>query len=136
MMDRRKRELENVTEIAFSTINNSYQAYLNGSLSEEDARLEAIEALKKIRYDNNIGYFWINDIRQPYPTMIMHPTIPDLDGQILDHESFFVTKDANENLFVKPPVELINGSPEGQIEGLSVLLLVALFRYGIEGSQP
>jgi methyl-accepting chemotaxis protein len=33
-------------------------------------------------------YLWVNDLGQPIPKMIMHPTVPALDGQLLDKASF------------------------------------------------
>jgi len=99
MFERRKVELENNTQIAFSIVESAYQAYQDGSISELEAQEQVIVAMKNLRYDKGVGYFWINDVTRPYPYMIMHPTIPELDGQILDDETFFVVKDTNENLF-------------------------------------
>ncbi len=31
---------------------------------------------------------WINDMGKPFPTMIMHPTVPALDGTVLDNPKF------------------------------------------------
>ena len=40
-----------------------------------------------VRYDN-VEYFWINDLGKPAPKMIMHPTVPALDGKVLDADRF------------------------------------------------
>ncbi len=65
-----------------------YQALeQNGSLSTEQAQQQAMAAIKAIRYDGT-EYIWINDMGRPIPTMIMHPTVPTLDGTVLDRPNF------------------------------------------------
>ena len=49
------------------------------SLSLDDVKKRAKEAIKNLRYSRN-NYFWINDME---PRMIMHPFKPDLDGKNL-----------------------------------------------------
>jgi methyl-accepting chemotaxis protein len=68
-------------------------------MSEEEAQQQAIAAIKNLRYGDS-GYFWINDTGRPYPTMIMHPTVPELDGKVLDDPKFNCALGKDENLFV------------------------------------
>ena len=56
--------------------------------------------IRNMRYDQNAGYFWINDMGRPYPTMVMHPLSPELDGKPLDNPTFNCALGKNENLFV------------------------------------
>ncbi len=100
MLSRRKIELKNNTTIAFSIINSAYQKFKNGQISENTAKADAITDLRQLRYDNGIGYFWINDTTLPYPRMVMHPTIPELDGNILDDPEFNCALGREENLFI------------------------------------
>ncbi|NES10266.1 methyl-accepting chemotaxis protein [Pseudomonas laurentiana] len=51
----------------------------SGSLSRDAAQQQALNAVRGLRYNQN-EYFWINDLE---PKMIMHPTNPKLDGQVL-----------------------------------------------------
>lgn len=53
----------------------------------EEAQAAAKAAIKGLRYDKS-EYFWINDLGTPFPTMVMHPTVPALDGKILNSEKF------------------------------------------------
>ncbi|GKT33541.1 cache domain-containing protein, partial [Aduncisulcus paluster] len=53
-----------------------------------------------MRYDDGTGYIWVNDDTTPIPRMIMHATMPDLDGKILDDPRFKGVRESNENLFV------------------------------------
>ncbi|MCP4697206.1 MAG: GAF domain-containing protein [Gammaproteobacteria bacterium] len=48
----------------------------------EQELLEKIKAnLRKMRYDAETGYFWINDSSSPYPLIVMHPLFPELEGK-------------------------------------------------------
>lgn len=50
------------------------------SLSQDELKERLIEMTKSYRYDNGLGYFWINDLDE---VMIMHPIKPSLDGKDL-----------------------------------------------------
>jgi methyl-accepting chemotaxis protein len=52
-----------------------------------------------MRYADGSGYFWINDTTRPYPKMVMHPTVPNLDGRILDDSRFNNALGKEQNLF-------------------------------------
>ncbi len=52
-----------------------------------------------MRYADGTGYFWINDNTLPYPTMVMHPTVPDLDGKVLDDPKYNNALGKDQNLF-------------------------------------
>lgn len=49
-------------------------------LSEEEMKERIKEIAKSFRYDNGLGYFWINNLEE---VMIMHPIKPNLDGRDL-----------------------------------------------------
>ncbi len=66
-----------VVETAYGVIKHFHQLQNNGTLKEDQAKKQAIEVLKSLRYDKN-NYFWVNDFT---PTMIMHPIKPKLDGK-------------------------------------------------------
>jgi len=70
----------------------------------DDALRDAVEKtrsdLRKMRYDGGTGYFWINDTGKPYPTMIMHPTMPELEGRVLDASEYNCALGQDKNLFV------------------------------------
>ncbi len=57
----------------------------------EDGKTKSINDLKQMRYDDGVGYFWINDTTKPTPRIIMHPTKPELDGQILNDPKYNTT---------------------------------------------
>ncbi len=69
----------------------------------DDAELQAkagsMQKISDMRYDDGIGYFWINTDDLPYPTMIMHPISPELDGIVLDNPDYNRVDSTNQNLF-------------------------------------
>ncbi len=69
----------------------------------DDALEKAIENskqdLRKMRYGDGEGYFWINDKGSPYPVMVMHPTMPGLDGKVMDDPKFNVALGQPRHLF-------------------------------------
>ncbi len=67
----------------------------------ENAKKESLDILKKMRYGKNkTGYFWVNDTTSPVPKMVMHPTVPKLDGKIMDSKNFNQAYDTKENIFI------------------------------------
>lgn len=97
--DRTKVSLKQHVEIPLSILTANYEAISNGTLSEEEAKEKSINEIKAMRYDEGVGYFWINDDTSPIPMMIMHPTSPALDGQLMNAEHYNVAFGKGQNLF-------------------------------------
>jgi methyl-accepting chemotaxis protein len=70
-----------------------------GMLTEDEAQKRSLAMIAQIRYDEGIGYIWVNDTAKPYPKMLMHPTLPALNGQVLDDPKYNSALGANKNLF-------------------------------------
>lgn len=66
---------------------------------EEDIVNTTLRDIANLKYDNGIGYFWINDIKQPFPTMVMHPTVPETNGKVLNDAKYNCAKGTNQNFF-------------------------------------
>ena len=73
---------KHVVETAYGVVDYFYALSQAGKMSEEDAKVAAIAAVRQLRYDEK-EYFWINDYR---PYMLMHPIKPELEGK--DHSDF------------------------------------------------
>ncbi len=114
---RRKAELRNIVNLAISHLVENHQLYLSDRLSVEAAQRNALQAITSLRYDDGVGYLWINDMGQPVPRMIMHPTLPELDGQLLDDSSFNTAMGIEHNLFVAA-VDLSLEHGEGYVDYL------------------
>jgi methyl-accepting chemotaxis protein len=93
-----------VVETAYSVVEHFYQKQKEGVLTEEQAKKQAIDVFKNLRYDQN-NYFWINDFS---PTMIMHPIKSELIGKnVADIKDI----DGNE-IFIKM-VNIVQTKGEG-----------------------
>lgn len=99
MLERRKAELRNISSLALNFIEGCYLDYQQGLVSEAEAQRRAIGEIERLRYDDGVGYVWINDLGRPIPRMIMHPTMPELDGQVLDDPKFDCALGQRKNLF-------------------------------------
>lgn len=80
-------QTRHVVETAYAVLAHYRQLEQAGRLSQSEARQMALEAVRNMRYGEN-EYFWINDLGQPFPKMVMHPILPELEGKILDAVKF------------------------------------------------
>ena len=99
-----KRTLKNYVDIAY------------GSFVAKE-KSTAVQDIKKMRYDQGTGYFWINDMGKPSPKMVMHPTVPALDGKVLDSKKYNCALGKKENLF-KAFVDVCEQEGEGFVDYL------------------
>lgn len=111
----RKQEIKTNVNLSIEIVDGYYQEFLNGRYTEEEAKVKAINHIKKIRYSDGVGYFWINDTGRPFPKMVMHPTLPELDNQILDSPDFNYALGRGENLF-KAFVDVTTEYGEGYVD--------------------
>jgi methyl-accepting chemotaxis protein len=78
LMAEKENKTKEHVQAAWTLLDNAYQQEQSGALSEKDAQALAISDIKALRYgDDSSGYFWLNDAK---PSMIMHPTKPELNG--------------------------------------------------------
>ena len=92
--------LRSIIDAAESIIRMEMQEADDGLLSAAAAQRNAISAIKQIRYDSGTGYIWINDTTEPVPLMVMHPTVPSLDGKVLDDPQYDSVGEEKKNLFI------------------------------------
>lgn len=76
-----------VVELAMGILEQGDADVKAGKMPLEQAQKDAAEEIKKLRYEKK-EYVWINDLGKPVPKMIMHPTVPALDGKVLDDAKF------------------------------------------------
>jgi len=79
LLSERVAKTKNLVEVPYSIIVEQHRLETEGKISRQEAQRRAIEAIRAMRYDGT-NYFWINDM---HPTMVMHPTKPELDGKDL-----------------------------------------------------
>ncbi len=76
-----------VVELATGILEAQDAEVKAGKATLEHAQAEAAEHISRLRYEKK-EYVWINDLGKPYPKMIMHPTVPALNGKTLDDPKF------------------------------------------------
>lgn len=122
----RKVKTRHLVETAYSVLQYWHARQKAGEVDEATAKREAANTIKNLRYDGK-EYFWINDFTTPIPKMVMHPTVPSLDGKVLDAEKFncatsmqagrdgeIIKTDGKKNLFVAFN-EVANQAGEGYV---------------------
>jgi methyl-accepting chemotaxis protein len=87
LLQDRKEKTRNLVESAHSLALHYRSLQKNGALDEAAAKAAAVSAVRAMRYEGK-EYFWINDTGTPIPKMVMHATVPALDGKLLDAERF------------------------------------------------
>jgi methyl-accepting chemotaxis protein len=112
-----ERRLHNTLNSGENIINRYRRMIKNGQITLDEAKKRAKEEIRVLRFAGGTDYLWINDIGEPYPRMIMHPTIPELEGQVLSSEKFNNALGIKKNLF-SAFVEVTRNSNEGYVDYL------------------
>ncbi len=100
LLDEKKERLRVHVQIAYNILEKLGGEVRQGKLEEAKAKAQAMELIKCLRFGKDNGdYFWLNDMGKPFATMIMHPTVPALDGKVLDAPKFNCALGKKENLF-------------------------------------
>ena len=76
-----------VVEMAMGIVEVHEAEVKEGKITLEQAQKEAAGDISKLRYEKK-EYIWINDLGKPFPKMIMHPTVPALNGKVLEDAKF------------------------------------------------
>ncbi|CAG4923515.1 methyl-accepting chemotaxis protein [Paraburkholderia saeva] len=77
MLAERKAGMVNLVEAAQGVVNGYYALVQSGKLTEADAQREALARLATMRYGES-GYLFVMDSK---PTVLMHPTLPQMNGK-------------------------------------------------------
>ncbi len=80
-------QLKHIVETAHAVLQSYERGAREGRMSQEVARRQAAEAIRLLHY-GELEYFWIHDLSQPVPRMVMHPTVPSLENQALSDPRF------------------------------------------------
>lgn len=78
MYDNYDENIKNQTEAVLTMLQYYYDRSVTGELTDEEARYEAKEAIRAIRYGKELdGYFWIDSTDF---NLVMHPILPQNEG--------------------------------------------------------
>lgn len=73
-----RTEIKSQVQSVLAVLQAEYDKAASGEMSEEDAKKEAAEIVRAMRYrDDASGYFWIDDTDY---TLVMHPILADKEG--------------------------------------------------------
>ena len=97
-----KDSLKNETQIAISIIDQYYQMQQNGILTEEEAKKQAADRIRELRYDDGNGYFWI-DTEEGINVVLL--------GRDIEGTSRLDLTDPDGNHFIQDMIN--NGKKEG-----------------------
>jgi len=106
LMESRQNEIHHLVENTVSLMRSFYER--RGILGDDEAKKQAINAIKQLRYDDGDGYFWINDYSA---TIIMHPIKPALTGK--DMSAF---EDPNGIRLFSEFVKTVRSSEKGFVD--------------------
>ncbi len=93
------RRLRSVADVAFATLRAHAEQVRRGAAPLARAQRDALATLRAMRFDDGKGYLWVNTAEAPYPRMVMHPLLPELEGRVLDAPEYRTAGDAGRNLF-------------------------------------
>lgn len=109
--------IPNVKKLSYVKLFKPWGWVMGTGVYVDDAKKKALDEIKttvkRMRWDDGKGYIWINDMGEPTPKMVMHPTVSALDGKVLDAKKFFCANGVKENLFVA----MVNTCKEPDGEG-------------------
>lgn len=77
-LDGYKTEIKSEIQSAIAVIQGFYDQSQSGSMTEDEAKNQAKETIRVMRYRNDgSGYMWIDDTDY---TLVMHPILPEQEG--------------------------------------------------------
>jgi PAS domain S-box-containing protein len=87
LFDSRKMAAKNLVEAVYAMLENQEERVESGEIRRGQAMQEARQAISAMRFTEN-NYFWINDTTRPYPKMVIHPAMPELEGRIMEDSAY------------------------------------------------
>lgn len=88
-------EIKSQVQSVLAVLQAEYEKASSGQMSEEDAKKEAAEIVRAMRYrDDGSGYFWIDGTDY---TLVMHPILTDQEGtnryELEDQNGVMITQE-------------------------------------------
>ncbi len=112
-----ERRLQNIVNTGETIINRYKRQVAKRTITLAEAKKRAKSEIKELRFDGGTGYIWINDTSRPYPKMVMHPTVPALDGTVLNSSKYNNALGIRKNLF-RAFVDVTEDNKEGYVDYL------------------
>ncbi|MGM0453811.1 MAG: cache domain-containing protein [Thermodesulfobacteriota bacterium] len=87
LFDSKKMAAKSLVDSVHAMIGDYQRQAKQGEISPARAKQKALERIRIMRFKGH-GYFWINDTTRPYPKLILHPAIPETEGEPLDDPAY------------------------------------------------
>ncbi|MDD6639301.1 MAG: methyl-accepting chemotaxis protein [Lachnospiraceae bacterium] len=98
-------EIKSEVQTVITVLQAEYDKYTSGLMTEDQAKAEAKEIVRAMRYrDDGSGYFWIDDTEY---TLIMHPILTEQEGN-----NRYELEDQNGVMIIQEIMKVCTG-PEG-----------------------
>ncbi len=133
IMDKKKEMISELTNTAWSLLEEYENEYQQGNLSREEAQKTAISRISEVRYGSELkDYFWIID---QHPKMIMHP----YRGELINRDLTDYEDPNGKKLFVEA-AKIVKEKEDGFIDYMwqwkdDSSLIVPKLSY-VKGFQP
>ncbi len=95
------QRLKNLIDIVEEILKDKALSVKKGKISLSKAKAQSLALIKKMKYNNGIGYIWITDNTLPNPTMLLEPIVPELNGKKLDNKKFNYVAGTEKNIFTE-----------------------------------
>lgn len=106
MDDGYRTEIKSQVQSVLAVSQAEYDKASAGEMSEEDAKKEAAEIVRSMRYrDDGSGYFWIDDTEY---TLVMHPILPEQEGS-----NRYELEDQNGVMIIQEIMKVCQSSERG-----------------------
>ena len=99
MNDGYNKEIRFEVQSSIAILQAEYDKVEAGDLTEKEAKEEAKEIIRNMRYgDDGSGYFWIDDTDY---NLVMHPILPDQEGnnrkELKDEDGVMIIQEIMRN---------------------------------------
>lgn len=115
VLERRKSELRDIVGLALNQIEQAYEQFTKGQITEEEAKRRALEEIRQWRYDEGVGYLWVNLNEKPRARILMHPITPELEGRQLEEPQFYTAMGMGKHV-LDAMVEVCEKDGEGFVD--------------------
>lgn len=101
-----KTEIRSQVQSTMAILQNEYDLYQAGEKTEDEAKHDAQEIIRAMRYrDDQSGYFWIDDTEY---TLIMHPILAESEG-----ENRYTLEDQNGVMIIQEIMKVCQSAEKG-----------------------
>jgi methyl-accepting chemotaxis protein len=108
ILEEKKLAIQALVDSSLGVIQEQYDLYKAGKLTEQEAQRLAKDNLRKSRYNNGADYFFIYDFNG---INLMHASKPEREGK-----SFMDTKDPNGKYYIKEWIDLLKKDGSAHID--------------------